>query len=217
MRLWTSFDRRLGWAEPWVEMFWQTPIAYTDAAPFKNPGFGATNTGKQQSAGVFGGFEAYAVDDKDHNKISLDLGGRAVAHFEGRDYSELWEVFAYAGHGQSDPLYLDSDPTTPNFPALSHPGISNLENYLETAARIALRGELGPHVKFAVVGDVIWKTDHIISFADAGVDKNGNNLVDPGQGEVNPLHNDAIDLVGHRYHSTDNFGVVLGVQGMVLF
>jgi hypothetical protein len=216
-RLWTTFDRRLGWAEPWVELFWQVPVGYTDAAPFKNPGFGATNTGMQQSAGVVGGFEAYAIDDKDHNKISLELGGHAIAHFEGRDYSEMWEVFAYAGHSSTDPLSLDADPTMAGVQPLSHPGISNLENYLETAARVAVRGELGKNVKFAVLGDMIWKTDHIISFADAGVDRSGNDLVDPGTAEVNPLHNDRIDLVGHRYHSTDNFGVVLTVQGMVLF
>jgi hypothetical protein len=218
MRLWTTFDRRLGWAEPWVELFWQAPVGYTDAALFKNPGFGATNTGKQQQAGVFGGFEVYAVDDKDHNRISLDLGARAIAHFEGRDYSELWEVFAYSGHSDlGGPLALDADPTTAGNQSLNHPGISNFENYLETAARIALRGELGTHVRFAVLGDMVWKTDHVISFADAGVDKSGNDLVDPNTAEVNPLHVDRIDLVGHRYHSVDNFGVIIGVQGMVLF
>ena len=214
MRLWTTFDRRLGWAEPWVEMWWQTPVAYNDASLFKNPGFGATNTGKQQQAGVSGGFEAYAIDDADHNRISLELGGRAIAHFEGRDYSELWEVLSYAGTG---PLLLDGDPTTPGVQPFNHPGISNVENYLETAAHLALRGELGTRVRFAVLGDVVWKTDHVITFADAGVDRSGNNLVDPGTDEVNPLHSDKIDLVGHRYHSTDNFGVIIGVQGMVLF
>ena len=69
----------------------------------------------------------------------------------------------------------------------------------------------------AVVGDLVWKTDHVITFADAGIDKNANDLIEPGTAEVNPLHVPLIDLVGHRYHSENNFGVVLGVQGQVLF
>ncbi len=219
LRVWTTFDRRLGWAEPWVEFWWQTPVGYTDASPFKDPfggRFGETNTGKQQQAGVAGGFEAYAIDDADHNRISLDLGGRAIAHFEGRDYSEIWEALSYAGTG-SGPLVLNGDPTSMTPVPFNHPGISNLENYLETAVRVAVRGELGTRVRFAVLGDVVWKTDHILTFADAGVDRSGNDLVDPGTTEVNPLHSDKIDLVGHRYHSVDNFGVIIGVQGMVLF
>ncbi len=220
LRLWTTFDRRLGWAEPYFELFWQTPLASTSASLFQNPGFGATNTDKQQLGGVAFGVEMYAIDDaKEHNRVSLELGARATAHFEGRDYSEMWEVFALAGNtnNPNNPLILDGDPTAPGTDRISHPGISNIENYLETAAHVALRGELGPHVRFAALGDFVWKTDHAISFADAGVDRNGNNVIDPGTNEVNPLHVDRIDLVGHRYHSTDNFGLVLGVQGMVLF
>ena len=220
LRLWSTFDRRLGWAEPWVEMFWQVPIGTTEASLFQDPGLGSTNVQLQQQAGVHFGFEAYAVDDaKEHNRISLELGARAVAHFEGRDYSEMWEVFSYAGNTSNpmNPLILDSDPVTAGVQAANHPGISNLENYLETAMHFAIRGELGTHVRFAVLGDAIWKTDHVISFADAGVDRDGNNLVDPGTTEINPLHVDRIDLVGHRYHSVDNFGVVIGVQALVLF
>jgi hypothetical protein len=232
IKLWTTFDRRMGWAEPWVEMFWQVPIATSSASLFQNVAYGATNTGLQQQAGVRFGFEAYAIDDND-NRVSLDLGARAVAHFEGRDYSEMWEVFSYAGSTSGtpcmnlqpnmppgcSPLILNADAGTrpPGTEPESHPGISNIENYLETAARVGIRAELGTHVRFAVLGDIIWKTDHVISFADAGVDKNGNNLVDPGTDEVNPLHVDRIDLVGHRYHSVNNLGIAIGVNALVLF
>jgi hypothetical protein len=232
LRLWTTFDRRLGWAEPWVELFWQTPIATKSDSLFVNPGFGSTNTGKGQLGGVAFGFEAYAVDNvAEQNRISLDLGTRIVAHFEGRDYSEMWEAFALAGDSRGmGPLILDADPTTSGVQALSHPGITNIENYLETAARFALRAELGPHVKFAALADIMWKTNHVITFADAGVDlptctagattgceTDNNDLVNPGTQEVNPVHVQKIDLVGHRYLSENNFGFIIGVQGQVLF
>lgn len=217
LRLWTTFDRRIGWAEPWVELSWLVPLASTSSSLFQNPGFGSTNVDKSQQAEAAFGLEAYLLDTPD-NRVSLDLGARATAHFEGRGYSELWQVFALAGNPTlGGPLVLDADPTQPGMQAMAYPGISNLENYLETAAQVAIRGELGPHVRFAVLGDAVWRTDHVISFADAGVDRNMNDLVEPGTAEVNPLHVDTIDLVGHRYHSIHDFGVVVGVQGQVLF
>ena len=232
LRLWTSFDRRLGWAEPWMTMYWQVPIGLTKDSPYHDPGFGATNTQKQQEAGVAFGFEAYALDDKANaNRVSLDLGSRIVAHFEGRGYTEMWEVFAAAGNASAGgPLVLDADPTTPNVQAMSYPGVSNIENYLETAAHVALRAQLGPHVRFAAVGDVAWQSEHAISFADSGVDlptcmpgqtrgceTDDNTVVNPGTPEVNPLHVQRIDLVGHRYISHAALGLTFGVEGEVLF
>src|SRR5262249_1176227 len=112
LKVWTSFDRKLGWAEPWAQAWWQIPVSAKSDSLFHAPGFGATNTMLGQQAGVAFGFEAYAVDNPtEHNRISLDLGTRITAHFEGRDYSEMWEVFAYAGATPTSPLVLDSDPT----------------------------------------------------------------------------------------------------------
>ena len=131
----------------------------------------------------------------------------------------MWEVFALAGDSRGfGPLVLDADPTTADTQAISHPGISNIENYLELTGRFAVRAQIGPHVRFAVAADLVWKTDHAISFADAGIDnEDDNDLVNPGTDEVNPLHAQTIDLVGHRYRSEDGFDIVVGVSGQVLF
>ena len=220
MKLWTTFARKLGWAEPWVEIFWLVPLTGKSESLFDDPGFGATNIKHSQQGGVHFGLELYALDNRaDETRISLDVGTRAVAHFEGREYTEMWEVFAMAGDSRgAGPLILDADPTRADVQPLSHPGVSNIENYLELSSRFAVRAQIGPHVRFAVVGDLIWKTDHAISFADAGVDnEDGDELVTPGTDEVNPLHDQDIDLVGHRYRSVDNFDFVLGVQGQVTF
>jgi hypothetical protein len=219
--LWTHFTRKLSWAQPWVELFWQVPLTARSGSLFENPGFGATNTLPGQQAGVGFGLQLFALDQPaDKTRISLDLGTRAVAHFEGREYTEMWEVFAYAGDSRSGgPLVLDADPTRAGVQPLSYPGVSNIENYLETTGRLALRAQIGPHVRFAVIGDLVWRTDHAITFADAGVDRpdDGDELINPGTEEVNPLHVQRIDLVGHRYRSEDNFSVVIGVQGQILF
>ncbi|MDB4962999.1 MAG: hypothetical protein JWP01_2998 [Myxococcales bacterium] len=231
LRLWTSMDRQFSWTEGWFEVFWQTPIAVKDTSLFQDPGFGSTNSKLSQTGGVAFGIETYALDDKQTgNRISVDLGARIVGHFEGRDYSEMWEPFAYAGDSRGGgSLILDRDPTDPGFQSQSHPGISNIENYLETAGRMAVRASLGEHVRFAAIVDIAWKTDHVISFADAGIDlptcgtSGGdcedatNDVVNPGSREVNPLHAPLIDLVGHRYHSIDNLGVVIGLEAQALF
>lgn len=231
LRLWTSFGRRFAHAEGWFEMFYQVPLRERAGSLFKDPGFGATNVGAGQQAGVGFGVEGYALADKvNKNQISIDVGANIVGHFEGRDYTEMWEVFAFAGDvNAGGPLVLDADPVIDGRQDLRHPGISNFENYLETTAKLALRANLGEHARFAVGVDLKWKTDHMISFADAGVDfptcgsgagrceNEDNDLVNPGTEEVNPLHAPLIDLVGHRYLSRDNFSVVIGIQGAVLW
>jgi hypothetical protein len=233
LRLWTTVDKKLGWAEPWFELWWQVPVSARSDSLFGNPGFGATNVEMGQQAGTSFGLEMYALDDAANgNKISLDLGARVIAHFEGRGYSEMWEVFALAGDARvpTNPLILDADPVTPGVQALSHPGITNIENYLETRARVAVRAELGPHVRFSAFGEAAWKTDHAITFADAGVDlptcsatvtthceTDDNDLVNPGTAEVNPLHKAIIDLVGHRYHAEHGFSLIIGVETLFMF
>jgi hypothetical protein len=229
LRLYTSFARKFARTEGWFELFYQVPLRERSGSLYRNPGFGATNTGAGQLGGVSFGAELYALDDKvNHNRISLDLGASVIGHFEGRGYTEMWEVFAFAGDvNAAGPLVLDADPTNAEPNPIRHPGISNFENYLQTSAKFALRAQLGDHARFAVTVDLNWLTDHVISFADAGVDfplcgtgrceNEDNDLVNPGTAEVNPLHVPRIDLVGHRYLSTKNLGVVIGVQGQVLW
>jgi len=241
LKLWTSFAKRVDRIEGYFDMYWLVPLTARESSLFddidQQPGtFGATNTMPGQQAGVSFGFEAFAIDDRaNHNSVSFDASARIVGHFEGRDYSEMWEVFALAGDvRRAGPLVIDRDPTATDVQAVSHPGISNIENYLETAARFGVRGQLGSRVHFGVLVDIAWKTDHAITFADAGVDLptcsgdpsqiegrdcevDSNDLVNPGTTEVNPLHISRIDTVGHRYLSVDNFAFSIGVQAQAQF
>ena len=133
----------------------------------------------------------------------------------------MWEVFAYAGdsrgRARSSSTPIPTDATCSR--ALSHPGITNVENYLEMTARFALRAQIGPHVRFAVVGDLMWKTDHAITFADAGVDlrTTTDDLVNPGTDEVNPLHTPTDRPRRPPLPLSRQLRVALGVSGPVLF
>jgi hypothetical protein len=231
LRLWTSVDRRTRYFEGWFEAFYQMPVYKRATSLFKDPGFGAVGVDPGPTAGAAFGVEVNAIDSPaTGNRVGIDLGARINAHFEGRGYSELWEVFAFAGDSRTPgPLVLDGDPTMPGAHPLSHPGISNIESYLETAARLAVRTKLGAHLTLGALGEMIWRTEHVISFADAGIDlptcptgaprceDNNNEQVTPGTQEVNPLHQRTIDLVGHRYHAKRGRGYVLGVELQLLF
>ena len=234
LTLWTTMDRKLGFYEPWIKLAWTVPLAARSTSLFQDPGFGATNVMPGQIAAAQFGVELYAVDDKvEHNSLSIELAGRVKAHFEGRGYSEMWEVFAFAGDARvaGNPLVLDADPTNAGLQAQSHPGISNIENYLEVGGSVAIRAQLGPRVHIAATVDVFKITDHVISFADSGIDlptcgtagagtnceTDNNDVVNPGTKEINPAAAPAIDRVGARYHSEQNLGLVLGVTGQVLF
>lgn len=241
LKLWTSFDRRYDRLEGYFEMFWLVPLTAREESLFddidQQPGtFGATNTLPGQQAGVTFGLEAFVMDDRvNKNSVSIDASARVVGHFEGRDYSEMWEVFAFAGDVRREgPLVIDRDPSVTDVQAVSHPGISNIENHLETAARFGIRGQLGGRVHVGVLVDVAWKTDHAITFADAGTDLptcsgepgqvegrdcelESNDLINPGTAEVNPLHIPRVDLVGHRYLSVDNFAFSIGIQAQAQF
>jgi hypothetical protein len=239
LRLWTSIDKRYHWTEGYFGVYYQVPLTTKSGSLYEEDlGFGVTNSRAPQQGGVWFGLETYLLDDKlTGNRISIDLGAKIDAHFEGREYTELWEMIAFSGDSGNSrlppQLVLDSKPDQDGLQALSHPGITNVENYLETAGSVAVRAVLGPHVRLGATFDLKWQTDHVITFADAGVDfntcsgSNGpagvkcetdeNDVVNPGTREVNPLASPKIDQVGHRYHSEDNLGFIIGLEGQFLF
>ncbi len=231
LRLWTSVDRRLRYFEGWFEASYQLPIYIRSASLYQNPGFGVTHVDPSQTAAVRFGMEAYLIDDPTSGRrITAELGSQITLHFQGRGYSEMWEAFALAGDRRTaGPLVLDADPVTPGVQAQSYPGVSNLENYLETSARLAVRAQFGAHLSFAAFTQLAFRTEHVISFAEAGVDlptcptnaprceTDDNNVVNPGTAEVNPLYAKRIDLVGHRYRAEDGRGYVVGLEAHLAF
>ncbi len=230
---WTTVTKRVGRAEPFFGLWWQAPVASQSDSLFTNPGFGATNVLPPQQAGFRFGSHLFVVDKAaDNFNVTLGAEARSVVHFEGRSYSDMWEAFAFAGDADTAgaPLILDKSPTTPDIQALSHPGITNVENYLELGGRFSLRAQLGSKVHLGFVADIYRNTTHAISFADAGVDlptcgstssgkceDDNNDVVNPGTEEVNPMHAPLIDLVGHRYLATGNLGMTFSFEATAVF
>jgi hypothetical protein len=214
LRIFTSMARRLAWAEPFFEIYWQGAVAARDGAPLDapSPSFGAQQTGPQQLAGGRFGLEAIAWEsDSGDERVGILLAGRLDAHFEGRDYTDLWEMFAYAGDASAGgPLALDGDPTAAGSQTISHPGVSNVENYLTLGGQTGVAAHLGPHIRFDLSFALDWDQSHLLTFADPGIDSSDDNdIVDPGTEEVNPLHAPLIDTTGRRYRVDEAFDYAL--------
>ncbi len=223
LRLFTSMARRVGWAEPYFEIWWQTPLSTRRGTPLDDldRDFGSGRTASQQRTGGRFGVEATAWQSRTGPaRAAVQLGGELEALFGGRAYTDMWEVFAYAGHAPTTgPLILDADPVLQGRQAISHPGVSSVENYLTGAARLGVDAAVTDLVRVDAGLRLGWEQSHMISFAGAGQDSadDENEVVDPLSEEVNPFHVPLIDGPGHRYRVEDAATYALSLGVRILF
>jgi hypothetical protein len=232
VRLWTSFAKNMGWAEPYMEMWWLAPLGVTGDSALADLGYGLERPQSQQQAGTRFGVEATLWNQPEKKqRVALDLSARLEAHFEGRGYSEMWEVFQYAGNvAQDGLLVLDSDPTQAGVQALEHPGVTAIENHVRLGGRAGVQVMLGENIHLGAAFELMSAQGHIISFAEAGVDlptcgpditvnceQDRNTVVNAGTAEVNPAYAPLIDLVGHRYFVDEAIDYTILLNARFLF
>jgi hypothetical protein len=241
LRLYTVLGKQLTWGRVWTSAYWQTPLPgagadATDAKPdtqFFDVGFGQDSIYPQQHGGISANLALlpYARPERGL-AFAIQVGGSVDAHFQGRGYSEMWEIFAYAGDIRNNPdapLRIDPNPTEANA-FVSHPGVTTIENYLTWAGRITLRGELGPKVRLFAGFELSWDQAHRLSFDDAGNDRPAcdgasttscetpnDDVVTPGTVEVNPLFAPLIDQPGHRYAIDDSLTYMVSFGAALMF
>jgi hypothetical protein len=228
--VWTSFARRMRWAEPFVKIWWLTPITETSDSAFRPVGFGEQRNAAQQRAGVDFGLEVPVWSPSPEQRVVVDGGAQFSGNFEGRTYTEMWEVFQFAGSPQrGGPLVLDANPVQSGQQALTHPGVTTVENHLQMGGNLRVRGEFG-RFQAGLSFALLYTQPHVLSFSDAGEDlptcrpgdsrpceAEDNQLVNSGTQEVNPVYSALIDLVGQRYRADEVFDYVLGLEARVLF
>ncbi len=227
---WTSFARRMRYAEPFVKLWWLTPVTETADSAFRPVGFGEQRSGSQQRAGLEFGFAVPVWTPSPGQRLVVDAGAQFSGNFEGRAYTEMWEVFQFAGSpARNGPLVLDANPVVAGRQDLTHPGVTTVENHLQMGGDLRVRYQLGRFqagVSFALQ----YTQPHVLSFSDAGEDlptcgpdvsgpcENDNNqLVNSGTQEVNPGYTSLIDLVGQRYRVDEVFDYVLGLEARMVF
>ncbi|HET6612209.1 MAG TPA: hypothetical protein VFG83_09480, partial [Kofleriaceae bacterium] len=220
VRVATSVAKHTSWSIPYIEVYWLAPIATRDDALFDDLGFGQTSADLQQHAGAHYGFTSVLWrDPSEAQSVGIQARGSVDVAFEGRAYTDIWEMLAYAGDTRTGgPLILDRDPVQDGVQALSHPGISNVENYLTLGGGLGIHADLGETVRFSAGVDVIFAQAHAITFADAGTDSDDpGTLIDRGTAEVNPFAVPTIDLTGHRYRAEGGITARFGITARALF
>jgi hypothetical protein len=226
---WTSFARRLRYAEPFIKVWWVAPVLETGDSAFRPLGFGEERSAAQQRGGVDFGVEI-PVWGQPERRVAANLGARIEGNFEGRAYTEMWEVFQYAGTpGGGGPLILDANPEQDGRQDLGHPGVTTVENHLRMGGDLGVRAELGK-LQIGLSFALVYTQPHLISFSDAGQDlptcgpdvsgpceADDNVLVNSGTSEVNPGYVPLIDLVGQRFRVDEVFDYTLGIEARMLF
>ena len=67
-------------------------------------------------------------------------------------YSDMWEVFQYAGYATENnaPLVLDREPTVSGVQGKSHPGVSNIENFMTLDTVLQVTADAGEKIRFGL-------------------------------------------------------------------
>ncbi len=201
LRAATALERRLGrlgrmGMTPRFETWWLAPIATRDGAPLDPPAGAGKLQRSQHRGGVDGGVEIVPWERADTGqRAAVALGAGVAAHFAGRAYSDLWEVFALAGD-DGGPLVLDGDPGAEGMQPLPHPGVTTTQEYLSAGGRVAFDVRPTGWLQLDLAADLAWEQTHLVSFARGGA-----------------LFAPVIDQVGHRYRVDE--GLTYALSGGV--
>jgi hypothetical protein len=223
VKLGTTVSKRWSLVEPYASYYWLYPMAVRDASGFKDYGAGQKGWKPQQHAGTQFGFELIPWENrKAHQKITIDFRGIVEAHFQGRGYSEIWEMLAGspALDPQANPADANGNPLMKPGRGL-YPGITDIENYFTYGGQLGLTVRAGRFLKFRGFFGVQGAQKHIITFADAGKDLDNSGKVEQqgaqAAAEVNPIHRPLIDFVGRRYVVDETTIYTVLLQGEAVF
>lgn len=226
---WTSISKRYKYLDPWMTFFYMLPDAKDDSL-YEKTTFelsGQERSGPQQRGGVEAGVEIIPWEQPEqNNKFSIELRGKLEGVFEGRGYSEMWEIFAnnpiLAGPCRPSPssglagswdngTYCQNPAGT-----IPYPGITNIENYAAFKAALAFNLDFSSYFRARLGVAFGHEQQHYITFGDAGRDiDNQKGITYTNEKEVNPMYRPFMDQVGRRWRvgETTVFDVFASVEG----
>ena len=217
----TSISKRFRYFDPYIGFWYMYPIARDDSL-FKDYGPAQKTKNPQQQAGTVFGVEMVPFErPADNYKLAIDLTGRIEAHFNGKGYSEMWEVFASAPALACDPASNPAcDPkqtSKPNgYQGQPYTGITAIENYATLGADLSLVGQIGAHAHFRAGFLYSHDGSHLITDDDIGTPSGGRSRVSQPD-EFNPAYRAIVDQNGRRYR-VDNVNVYdIYLSGQLMF
>ncbi len=239
--IWTALSRRYRFLDPFFTAWWYQALRANNTE-FKDYGGAQDRSNPQSQTGVSFGTEIVPFERKAKGqKVAVVIKGLAMLKYNGRGYSEGWELFsdspALIGSNQPGPGSCTnddarqaadwaSDPANvgdPNYIAGSGAsstcqkfnGITNIQDFATFGINVGLNFQLNKYAMIMLGVDSRTDTRHWITNASRGKASLGGdkNLVEPNSAEVNPVRRDVVDNVGRRYAVGD----VLNVMGYFRF
>ena len=216
----TAVSRRFKWVDPYAVFWFDYPFVRRDDTLYWDLGATAKNQMPQMSGGVRFGLEGVPYEKvKEGYKIALDVNARIEGKFDGRGYSEIWEMLASSPALACDPKWnpaCDSSMTINKYQGKPYSGLTTIENYASIGAEAALTVQATKYVRFRA--NFIYKHDqsHLLTTDDVGKPTTAGSRVS-APGEYNPAFRPIINEVGRRYKVDDVDMYTVGLWGQMMF
>jgi len=206
----TTVSKRFRYFDPFFGAWYMLPVR-SNGSPFqKYPVGGQTAVEPQQAAGVQMGFEQIAYERPNvQQRVTVEFRGYMQEHFYGRSHSEMWEALSGSPQCATDVTKCRADPSMAganygidfdgNTPS-PHPGVTETEAYASFGGNAGVNIQVGRYIRFRGIVGLTIDTPHFITFANAGVDKDGSGAVElTNPNEKNPTYREIIDNPGRRF------------------
>ncbi len=230
----TTFSKKNSLTDSFFHVYFTYPFAYTSDSLYSDrydfsSDWGMNSPKAPARAGMrFGTDILLYQNDEDQVQINLLLSGRMDVIFEGRDYSEAYELLAgspvlnFSCSGDNATTTLDHLCNGKTMNIMYYPGITTVENHAILGATVGLNMRLSSH--FYIQGNYSLRhvTEHFVTYEDAGEDNPDTpggtpGLVDLETNEMNPYYRPVIDQVGHRYRVQEGLWQSLYLSFSVIY
>ena len=232
----TIISKRFKYVDPYFGLYYLFPLAKTDSL-FHKTSFDLSGQERHDPihrGGVDAGLEIVPWErPKKTMKLSIEIRGKLEGVFEGRGYSDIWEIFAnnpklvggcYPSSVKLDPadygktnswnndIYCNKNYGSEKIP---YPGITSVENHVLISGLMAINLEMSKWFRAQVGVGFGHEQSHYITFGDAGKNIDDDAGIQPTNlGEINPMYRPYIDGTGRRFRVADStiFDVFVNIQ-----
>ncbi|HEY4394301.1 MAG TPA: hypothetical protein VGP64_09580 [Polyangia bacterium] len=234
--IWSTWvSKRFRYFDPYFGASYMAPIR-TNGSIYQDLGGGQTQVNPQQVATVVVGVEQIAWENPNGDqRVTVELDFHMQEHFAGRGTSELWEPLTGSSACPNNvAVTMASDQAacrpsldfvtnapqgqTPTMKAAPYPGVSDIDAYGSFGGDAGLNIQVGKYIRFRSLFGLTVDAPHFITNASAGIDRNGNGLVESNNSsEANPVYRESVDIPGRRFRVEESKDWRLVVEGSLMF